>query len=652
MADLRSPTEVRCTLRVIGGFGLSVAGRAVDLRNRKAQAIVAMLALSTPSAQSRERLADALWSESGGEQARQSLRQTLHDLRRALGADADALVDVRRAEVALSVAPEIDALTLVERIETAAAPPDDVDWAALSGAILPGFEDMDPVFGEWLGARRAALLTRVTAALEARMAAAAGDAARPWAQALAELDPAHEPACRRLMESDADRGDVRAALKRYAALWELLDDDYAAEPSPETQELAVRLKSLEARPAQVERPALTLCMGDFRLDGVPESLGYLVRGFRQDLIALLTSYRDWVVVEPGPGGQAPTADGVYEIEGVAYPSRSGVRINVTLKETAARRFVWGQQDIDLTLAQWFEICRVTTRKLAAALNVRISGDRLARSGRGDDCALPLYDQLLRARDLLNKWTPEDDRRAEAIFREVLRADPGFAPALIGVAKLTNSAHIVFPGFRRPRPGESDAVRMAQGAVEGDPLDAEHQLCLGWSLAMNGRGEEAIAAMTAACEANPTDPRKLASAADCLANCGADELALEKARLSLDLDLGASRLNWGYRVTAYLWSGDLEGAVEAARRSDHAIPLAGGYETAALAMLGRNDEARESWGRYAAWLSPRWRGPPNPTHADFLKWFLSAPPIADPARRAALEAAVAPVALGQRHDAKV
>lgn len=626
-------------LQVIGGFTLSAGGRAVDLRNRKAQAMVAYLALSAPSLQPRERLAYALWSERAGDQARQSLRQTLHDLRRALGADGEALVDVRRNEVALrGEALRIDLIDLIGAVECADAPPDGVDWAGLGDAILPGLEDVDPVFGDWLAARRAALLARLTAALEARMADAGDDGrARAWALALVALDPAHEPACRRLMQSDASRGDVRAALRRYAQLWELLEEDYAAEPSPETQALAVELKSLEAAPAAqpVARPSLTLSMGAFRLDGVDEKFGYLVRGFRQDLIATLTPYRDWVVIEPEPGAPAPQADGVYEIDGVAYPSRDGVRINVTLKESAARRFIWGQQDVDLGLDSWFETCRTTTRRIAAALDVRIPTDRLARQARVADVSLPLYDKLLKARDLLSRWTPEDDRHAEAIFRDILRVEPDFVRAKVGLVKLINSSHIVFPGLRRPRPGDTDAVRLAQAAVEADPLDSEHQLCLGWSLAMNDRAEEAVAALLAACENNPTNPRTLASAADALANCGALEQAREMARASLDLDLGAARLHWGHRVSVALWSDDLEGAVAAARKADNAIPLTGGYEVAALAMLGRAEEARAAWATYAAWLRARWRGEPAPSDRDLADWFVNAPPLADPARRRAL-----------------
>ncbi len=626
-------------IRVIGGFALVGADGPVDLRNRKAQAIVAHIALSSPPVQPREKLAFALWSERAAEQARQSLRQTLHDLRRALGGAFEELVDVRRDAVGLRHdAFRVDVLSLADALDAGAPPPSDIDWAALPHAILPGFDEVDAVFGEWLASRRIALLDRVTTALENRLADADDDAARHAAQALLALEPSHEPACRRLMESDVARGDLRGALKRYAALWDVLDEDFGAEPSPETQALAVKLKSIEPPQAAVAagRPALTLSMGEFRLDGVDEQHGYLVRGFRQDLIASLTPYREWVVVEPGEGAPPPRADGVYEIEGLAFPSREGVRLNVTLKESAARRFIWGQQDIDLTIMRWFETCRVTTRRIAAALDVRIAGDRLARRSDVADVSLPLYDKLLKARDLMAKWTPEADQRAEAIFRDILRADPGFSRAQIGIAKIMNSGHIVFPGVRRLRPGESEAARLAQAAVDADPLDADALLCLGWSLAMAGRWDEAVAPLLASCEANPTSPSKLASAADALANCGALVDAERYAQTSLDLDLGASRLNWGYRVAVYLHGVQLEAAVEAARRSHSTIPLAGGYEAVAQARMGDLAGAKETWAQYCGWVRSRWKGAEAPEDAAIARWFMAAPPLVPSLRDALLD----------------
>ncbi|TVQ57991.1 MAG: hypothetical protein EA355_02955 [Rhodobacteraceae bacterium] len=632
-------------LRLIGGFAAALDGRPVDLRNRKAQAALAVLALSG-NGQPRERIAALLWSERDGEQARQSLRQTLHDLRRALGPGAERVLEIGRRDVGLRApAPAVDILALIAAVEADGAEPPAADWAALADGVLAGFDDLDPAFAEWLTARRRALLDRLTAALEARMAAADDEPARRWAGALLALDPAHEPACRRLMESDAARGDVRAALRRYADLWDLLDDEYAAEPSPETQALAVALKSLEAAPeAQprspvAERPALTLCVDAFRLDGVPPEHGYLVRGFRQDLIACLTPWREWVVIEPGDG-PPPRQDGVYALAAVAFPGRDGVRINLTLQETAARRFVWGQQDIELRLDTWFEACRLTTRRIAAALDVRVVNDRLARIAQAPDVAAPLYDRLLRARDLLSRWTKEDDARAEAIFRAILAADAGFARARIGVAQLLNTRHIVHPGAPRDPATACEALALARGAVEADPLDADAQLCLGWSSAMAARAGEAIEAFAAAADLNPTHPRTLASAAAGLAFSGDQPAAERLAETSLMLDGGAPRLHWAYRASVFMMGGRWKDALDAVGRGQSTTRVICGYAPIALAMLGRHDEARAAWRACVAEIADAWSGDATPTERDVAAWFLAAPPICDAAVHARFRAALA------------
>lgn len=75
-------TSVRLYLSVLGGFVLSDAhGAQITIRNRKACALLAYLALSQHATESRERLAGLLWSDSGEDKARASLRQTLKRLR-------------------------------------------------------------------------------------------------------------------------------------------------------------------------------------------------------------------------------------------------------------------------------------------------------------------------------------------------------------------------------------------------------------------------------------------------------------------------------------------------------------------------------------------------------------------------------------------
>ncbi len=80
-------------LSLLGEFLLTTPeGQAIAITSRKNRALLAILALSPGQAISRERLAGLLWGESGEEQARNSLRQSLAVLRKELGPDGGKLI--------------------------------------------------------------------------------------------------------------------------------------------------------------------------------------------------------------------------------------------------------------------------------------------------------------------------------------------------------------------------------------------------------------------------------------------------------------------------------------------------------------------------------------------------------------------------------
>ncbi len=81
-------------INLLGGFEARLAsGAALSLKGRKTQALVAYLALSPGQPRSREELVGLLWGDRGEEQARSSLRQSLSELRKALGeADHSPLI--------------------------------------------------------------------------------------------------------------------------------------------------------------------------------------------------------------------------------------------------------------------------------------------------------------------------------------------------------------------------------------------------------------------------------------------------------------------------------------------------------------------------------------------------------------------------------
>ena len=83
-------------LHLLGTFALRGRDRVVASLPKKAQALLAYLAIHAGRAVPREQLADLLWGRSGGEQARRSLRQCLMSVRSAL--DLLAAKDVLATE--------------------------------------------------------------------------------------------------------------------------------------------------------------------------------------------------------------------------------------------------------------------------------------------------------------------------------------------------------------------------------------------------------------------------------------------------------------------------------------------------------------------------------------------------------------------------
>ena len=92
----------RLSVSLVGRLAIRFKGRPIELRTRKAAAVLGYLALSETKQESRERLVGLLWSRSDEEKARASLRQVVKELRSVLeeagfdGFAAGRLIDRHR----------------------------------------------------------------------------------------------------------------------------------------------------------------------------------------------------------------------------------------------------------------------------------------------------------------------------------------------------------------------------------------------------------------------------------------------------------------------------------------------------------------------------------------------------------------------------
>lgn len=128
----------RIRIRFRGNFAVvSADGSDATPVGRKAIGVLALLAECDTMRRSRRWLEDKLWSDRGPDQARGSLRATLHEIRRSLG-PAAALLQSDRADVWLDTG-------LVET---------DLADRAFDREFLEGLDINDPEFNDWLILKR------------------------------------------------------------------------------------------------------------------------------------------------------------------------------------------------------------------------------------------------------------------------------------------------------------------------------------------------------------------------------------------------------------------------------------------------------------------------------------------------------------------
>jgi DNA-binding SARP family transcriptional activator/TolB-like protein len=234
--------ELRVSL--LGDFQLWHHGKPVRLRGRKARGLLAFLATQPTRAVARERAADLLWSDRGTEQARNSLRQTIAEIRGAL-ADSSALF-LDRDTIGFA---EGEPLTDVQSISDAAA---EQDVPSLARAVeqagdtfLADLSGLSPAFDEWLLGERVRqterLVERIIDACGAQMTRARASDIQAIIRGLDRLDPWNEAVARLGMEADFAAGDMAALHRRYRRLEDALKREFGVRPAEETMVLFDRL---------------------------------------------------------------------------------------------------------------------------------------------------------------------------------------------------------------------------------------------------------------------------------------------------------------------------------------------------------------------------------------------------------------------------
>lgn len=662
-------------VHLLGVPRFDVDGMPVVFRSRKAEGLLARLCLSPGGRLSRETAANLFWEDSSDHHARSSLRQTLLILRRILEtAGFDGLGGDK-----LHITLDLDRVrTDIQDLFSAdgKVPRRLIDEKRLSERLVEGGEMLSEPFTAWLRVRRQQFHDQLRGVLEPRIALDGEDwhAIEEAAVALLNIDPTHEPACRAFIAARAVRGDYTSALRAYEELWNLLEEEFDAQPSRETQTLIVDIKlghfadwlaqeragtarSVSgARPAPngslvgpgsaggagahprppslAEEPAAAHASPVIVVDPVmhvtlSDEDTRLARVFRHDLISRLVRFREWSVADGMTEDLSQSLSPLYRVAISAIRSGRMLSYSVTVKNSRSNAYVWGRNS-ELAIDELFARQPALVADIALAMNVTISAERLASMSRMPDVSVEHYDRLLVAQRLHATWRRENSLRAERIVSAIIEENPGFGPAYSCLAQIINTRHIIFPGQGLLQEDLDRAAGLARVALSIDPFDARAHLCSAWTAALQRRFAQAEAHHRQALALNDNDPWTLLSGAHGLAYFGHGKEASRIAFQLRDSGLLTSPLHWSYFVGIMFLSRNYEQAITAFRY------LKGGYlgveawYVAALALSGQEIEAQAQRIRLEARVRERWVGPSPPSRAEIARWIGNCFPISDPA----------------------
>ncbi|HLK55620.1 MAG TPA: BTAD domain-containing putative transcriptional regulator [Chthonomonadaceae bacterium] len=243
------------TIRLFGPFAVYVENAPLPaLRTRKGAWLLALLILRHPRPVERAWLAATLWPDSDPTVSLKNMRDSLYDLRKALGEEAKRLYSPTHATLAFDlVGAEVDLLTFDANAGSGDAAALDRAVSLYCGSLLEGCDEA------WVLPERDRRLQMCLDALEALAEIESKNGmmaqAAHYLRNCVGLDPLRETAQRALMSALASAGDYAGAGQVYREFRLRLHEELQTSPAAETTALYEQIRLHARQAAAPTKPA-------------------------------------------------------------------------------------------------------------------------------------------------------------------------------------------------------------------------------------------------------------------------------------------------------------------------------------------------------------------------------------------------------------
>jgi TolB-like protein/DNA-binding winged helix-turn-helix (wHTH) protein/Tfp pilus assembly protein PilF len=341
---------------------------------------------------------------------------------------------------------------------------------------------------------------------------------------------------------------------------------------------------------------------------------YLGEGISAEIIASLSKFAQLLVVAEGSSSRytSSTTDSGrigreinvrYLVRGSVQRDGSRLRIIAQLLEAATGGQIWAQQ-YDRELAGVFTVQDDVTQNIVGTLFAHVSRNELDRVMRKPAGSFAAYEYFLQGRSLLNKIYANDRgltlATARGLFEKSLELDPGYAPALQGMAAadvliwLEPTNHPQTSREYNNKEILDRALDRAQRAVELDRTLPEAYGTLAWVLHWHYRRDESLAAFERAYELNP-------SLADCrysliLTHRGRPDEGIAVMKRTMRLDPFHAPVCFTWLGNAYYLAGRYDEAFQNLSTAANRMPVhrpTRVWLAAAAAQSGQHEVAKSA-----------------------------------------------------------
>ncbi|MBE1282423.1 MAG: hypothetical protein GJ676_03845 [Rhodobacteraceae bacterium] len=618
----------KLNLTLVGGVELHFNGQRLGLRKVKAQALLVLLIMETGYRCSRETARGLLWSDSDESAAQTSLRNAIWTLKSVFQKAGFEGFHADRREIWLDanlIRTDIDALTdgadAASLISSLSSIPD------LQNSLFPGLDGVSDLFQERLRDYRTFALRKAQQNLK-RIGRSSADADTKLEalRLLVGLDPLDEAFARELIQAYRANGQTANALTVYQSLWNALDEAYGQEPSTETQDLIVEIKLASSDPAPKSSPRPCILVQKTRDDHLTPDARDHVSTLRENFCASLVRFREWQIFDA-----MLMQDGIrlarqpdYALTLSASETADQVNCKVLLAEPRTGELLWSE-DFSRPMIDLSDVRGGIISRLAVSLNIHLTAAHQHQNA-GSNTQEDVYARWLEAQGLILQFSPESWRAAEDKLDALIQDSPNFSRAFSSRASIENMRQISFPGLYSTPELHAKALGLASQAVQLDPMDSRGQLAMGWSCAMSRQFERAELAFDLAFQYNENDPWTITSSAVGLAFCDHGVAAQKLVNLLQTLDFRLQGTHWSYIAATHFLTGDYQGCIDASEKADevsHDVPA---WHAAALALIGRTDEAAQVAQRFQQIALENWANPSQPAPEDITRWVVSGFPI--------------------------